>query len=151
MVRLLASLVLVGLLVMGCGDAATPAGTQILSANVEADLQPGQRKSLVTVPGAPPSTVEFPDAQGSVEVEVVAASTDPGRDAGYLRSIVVKVKDAAGYQISAQMIGNPENLGTEEAPMHARLVQVTRRKGSAGGSSMAQMTLKVSPRGVERQ
>lgn len=161
MPRLILSLVIALALISGCGDPPTPAGTQILAANVEEDLKPEQRKALVGVLSMPVVTVEFPDGAGSVDVEVVAArmakvdgdkmSADLATEPGYLRSIVVKVKDAAGYEMSAQVIGNPENLGTEAAPIHARLVQITRHKKSIGGTSMAQMTVKASPRGVERQ
>ena len=161
MPRLFASLLLALALVTGCGDPPTPAGTQILSVNVEEDLKPDQRKALLGVLTMPSVAVEFPDGKGSVEVEVVAARmtkevdgksvADLKAEPGYLRTINVKVKDAAGYVTTAALVGNPENLGTVEAPVHARLVQITRKKSGLTGSSMSQMTLKVSPRGVERQ
>jgi hypothetical protein len=161
MPRLLASLLLALVLVTGCGDPPTTAGTKILSANVEEDLKPDQRKALLGVLTMPSVLVEFPDGKGSVEVEVVAARMTKEADGktvaelkdepGYLRTIDVKVKEAAGYVISAAIVGNPENLGTVELPIHARLVQITRKKSGLTGSSMSQMTLKVSPRGVDRQ
>ena len=161
MPRLLASVALTVALITGCGEPPTPAGTQILLANVEEDMKPDQRKALVGVLTMPSVTIGFPDGQGSVDVEVVAARmtkeangtmvADLKDEPGFLRSINVVVKDAAGYEISAALVGNPENLGTEGAPIHARLVQITRTKAGLASRSMAQMTLKVSPRGVDRQ
>jgi hypothetical protein len=124
-------------------------------------MKPDERKWLVGVLTQPAVTMEFPDGQGKVDVEVVAArmakevdgkrAADLAQEPGYLRSINVTVKDAAGYQITAALIGNPENIGTVEAPVHARLVQITRTKKGLTSSSLAQMTVKVSPRGVDRQ
>ena len=147
-------------LLLGCGPAATPAGQDVLVANVEEDLTPEQRKALVGALHMPVAAITFPDGQGSVEVEVIAArgatrdgngmTVDLQREPAFLRSIRVRVKDAAGYQITAQVVGNPVNVGTAESPIHARLVQITRKKSGLFGSSMAQTSFRATPRGVER-
>ena len=147
-------------LLFGCGPPATPTGQDILVGNVEADLKPEDRKALVGAVHMPVAGITFPDGQGSVDVEVIVArgatrdgdkmTVDLQREPTFMRSILVKVKDAAGYQISAQLVGNPVNVGTAESPIHARIVQITRQKSGLFGSSMAQMSLRASPRGVER-
>jgi hypothetical protein len=150
----------IAVLLGGCGTSATPPGQEILAANVEQDLKPEQRKALVGVLHMPVVSIAFPDGQGSVEVEVIAARgprregeetvADLKLEPAFVRSVLVHVKDAAGYARSAEVIGNPVNIGTADSPIHARLVQITRRKSGLLGKSMAQMTVRASPRGVER-
>jgi hypothetical protein len=157
--RKLLALASLGLL-LGCGSAPTPAGKEVLVANVEQDLKPDQRRALIGILHMPVKTIAFPDGQGSVDFEVIAARgarfegekmiADLAVEPAFVRTGLVKVRDAAGCEISAEVVGNPENVGTADAPIQARLLKVTRRKSGLFGSSVAQMTVRASPRGVER-
>lgn len=127
----------------GCGSDATPSGTSILVANVEDDLPEAQRGALAGAQAGAPVSIAFPDGEGSVEIVTTAAPT-------MMRTIEVRVADAGGYEISAELVGQPTNAGTVEAPVHTRIVLVTRRRSSLTGSSMGQMSIRVSPTGAER-
>jgi hypothetical protein len=109
-----------------------------------------------------PVEVSFPDGEGRVEVRtrsgrMSVASPDGTRQVRtdgpltHIRSIEVRVVDAAGYAITAEVVGNPTNSGTVEVPIHTRLVRVTRTKSGLTGTSMAQMTIEVQPESVTRQ
>jgi len=41
-------------------------------------------------------------------------------------------------------------MGTEEDPIHSRTVKVRRQKKSLFGTSLAEMSLRATPTGVER-
>lgn len=146
-------------LLSACGGSATPPDTTVLVANVEEeDVPPDVRRTLVGVIRQQ-HTVRFPDGEGTMELEVAhGRATDnsdgtirvPGDDAVlYLRSITVVVKDAAGYEIDAQLMGNPTNQGTAERPVHTRLVQITRTRSGLTGTSTSTMTVQVTPTEVE--
>jgi hypothetical protein len=144
----------------GCGSEATEAGTSLLVANVEEDLPHEQRSTLIGVLIAEPVRIAFPDNQGNVDVIVTSAresvrteaglSADLSRPPNILRSIEVNAAETDGYTLTAQLIGNPTNAGTEDAPIHTRLVRITRTKSGLMGTESAQMTLRVRPSGVER-
>lgn len=149
-----------GFLASACGSPETPADTEILAANVEDDLPQDTRRWLVGVLRQDPVRVSFPDGEGTVEVEVISArnatetggqrSVDTTSEPSYLRSIHVRVVDAAGYELSAALLGSPTNEGTTEAPRETRIVQITRQKSGLTGTSMAQMSIRVRPTGAER-
>ncbi len=145
----------------GCGSEETPSGTQILLVDVEEDLPHERRSALVGVLSADPATITFPDGEGSVSVVVMSArqgtrtetggiTADLSQEPNILRSIEVNVVDAAGYELSAALAGQPTNAGTADAPEHTRIVQVTRRRSGLTGTSTGQMSLRVQPSGVER-
>ena len=129
-------------------------------ANVEDDLAPETRSSLVGVLEAPPVRIAFPDGETSVDVVVTSARGATRIDGGmtvdmqseprYLRAIRIDVADAGGYDITASVVGNPTNVGTVEAPIESRLVQITRRKSGLFGSKMGQMSVRVRPGHAER-
>ena len=136
-----------------CGPAATANDTVILTANVEdTDVPPDIRRTLVGVITRE-HEVSFPDGEVDLELEVAhGRATDIQGDdevtadgALYLRSIVVRVADAEGYAVRAQLIGTPTNRGSVAEPVHTRLVQITREKGGLTGRSSAQMTLQITP------
>lgn len=145
---------------IACGSAATEPATQVLLAEIEGDLPHDQRRNLVGVLHGEPVEIAFADGEGRVQVLVDTARM--GRREGdrvevdmqapptHLRSVEVKVLDAAGYAITAEVVGNPTNAGSVERPEHTRIVQVTRRKSSLCGESMAQMSLQIQPDGVTR-
>lgn len=148
------------LVLAACGSDVTPTGTSILVANVEDDLAQERRSALVGVLTADPVTIAFPDGETSVDVIVTSAregtrtangiTADLAAVPGILRSIEVRVAEPGGYELSAELVGNPTNSGTADSPVHTRIVQVTRRRAGLSGTSMGQMSLRVRPSGVER-
>ena len=159
--HMLARTISVSLAVLAaCGSAATAPGTEVLLANVEEDLPADQRRRLVGVITADPVQITFPDGEGKVEVIVgtarMAAPTAEGMRVDlstpptYLRSLQVQVVDAAGYEISAALVGNPVNTGTAERPEHTRTIQGPRRRSTRCGTEMSQMSLRAQPEGVTR-
>jgi len=56
-----------------CGPPATPAGQDVLIANVEQDLKPEERKALLGALHMPVAGITFPDGRGSVDAERAAA------------------------------------------------------------------------------
>jgi hypothetical protein len=158
--RSIAASFLFAVLLSACGSEATEQGTSLLLAELEGDLPEEERSRLVGSVTADPVEIEFPDGEGRVEVVVVTTQVGTDGESGpelsaesppaYLRSIEVRALDAAGYAMSAALVGNPTNAGTTESPIHTRLVQITRTKSGLTGSSMSQMTLRVDIIGVTR-
>jgi hypothetical protein len=154
------ALALVLTLTAACGGPVTPAGEEILVADVQTDLEPDERKWLVGILEADPVTITFPDEEASVDVIVVAArrakgsgasrSVDTSKPPTFVRSITVRAKDAAGYELTSELTGNPVNVGTEEEPIHSRTLKVRRHKKSLFGTSTAEMSIRATPSGVER-
>ena len=144
---------LAAFLASACGPTPTPNDTVILTANVEeTDVPPDIRRTLVGVITRE-HELSFPDGEVDLELEVAhGRATDiEGDDEAtpdgprYLRSIVVRVANAEGYAVRAELIGMPTNRGSNAEPVHTRLVQVTRERGGLTGSSTAQMTLQITP------
>lgn len=133
------------LLFSACGEE-TPAHTSILEVSLEDEIPEAERESLIGIAHRE-RTVSFPDGEGTIVVTAAHARSPAG--GLYVRTIDVEVEDAAGYTITAQVIGAPTNRGTEAEPVHSRLVQVSRTRSGLSGSSSSTMTLAVSPSGVD--
>jgi len=77
-------------------------------------------------------------------------TVDMGSEPSYLRAVSIQVVDAAGYELSAALVGRPTNAGTVESPVHTRIVQITRHKSGLFGQSGGQVSVRVRPGRVER-
>lgn len=156
--RLRALLLLLVLFAAAC-TKATPPDTRVLEADLQhEDIPPETLKTLIGIIEKK-HEVKFPDGEGTVEVIVSygrAADLSsgqprvPGADARlYLRTINVLVVDAAGYELGASLLGVATNVGTEAAPIHARMVQIRRHKAGLTGSKSATMSVRVTPETLE--
>ncbi len=147
------------LCLIACGSPATAPDTQILVADVDdTDVPPDTLRTLIGVIEKKHDVV-FPDGTGKLEVVVThgrAADKShgdirvPGDDARlYLRAITVRVVDAGGYELGASLLGDPTNTGTEDKPIHTRMVQIKRMRSTLFGTEAATLTARVTPLTLE--
>ncbi len=127
MKKMSAVILFVALVVTACGGDATPTGTVVLDESFEADADG-------PLDGTEQSEHELTLVGGArVSVALSVGRTARGR---YVRHASVTVTDASGAQISATLLGDPVNRGTESTVLHERMIRVREaRTGLTGRSS----------------
>ena len=124
------------LVMSGCNDAPV-AGTVLLDADLSSETE-----GATVNPTTAAHEAELP-LGGRVEVRSHLASDAEGGQ--YITQIEVVVVDAAGFEMSAELQGNPVNEGTgtgAEVRM-ARTVMVSQDKAGLTGTTRGQTSIRV--------
>jgi hypothetical protein len=136
----------------GCGSDPTPAGTTVL----ELDARPDVPAELRKLEGDASDAVQTHSSkqpliedEGEVQIDLATAR---GPDGGqYILEAKVTVHDSAGYTVTAGAPGNPVNRGSEEAPLHTRMISVAAFKSGWGRSTGGTRMFEVRGDGTVQQ
>lgn len=117
--------------------ASTPAGTVLLTKDLEAAVGPKiTHRSTVTLGDTAPTSVEF---------EIHSALSE---GANHITQLTATVVDAGGWEVQFVSMGEPINLGTHDAPSMSLPVLIQRSRNNACGTQSAQHLIHISAEGT---